>query len=206
MASTPYTGYTPMADVSARLWGLAAIIGAMWVAHYIDPGDWAYRYGIIPRDNAALIGIVTAPILHGSFNHLAINSVFMAINFGQMARIEHWNFWGFLLLAWGMSYGIIWAIHPDTGGMPLVGASALIFAAIGFGLGISLAVGDWVGPAFLAAQIYFLLPIWKVMMLPGPHHEVFMGYTISVDNVSWVGHWVGLLVGFGIAHWKGTTW
>lgn len=190
----------------SRLIGLGVMIAIMWGTFLTDPMGLANQYGIKPRDQSTLIGILAAPFLHGSYGHLIINTLMMVANFGQRAFLEYWNFWGFIAWSIVLTGALAWAFHPDTNGVPIVGASMLIFASIGHGLGISIFVGDWVGPLFLAAQAWLLWPLWQIMLIPGTGTVDFYGYAIDGSNVSVFGHWAGIIVGLGIAHWRGTTW
>ncbi len=193
-------------SAAPRLIGLALFIGAIWAVYLLDPGTWAQQYGIVPREQANLIGIAALPFLHGSLGHIAANTAMIVANFGQRAFLEHWNFLSFIVWSSLLSAALIWLVHPDTGGVPVVGASALIFASVGHGLGISLDCGDWIGPLFIAAQVWLLWPLWQVMMIPGTGVVDLYGYAIDGTNVSVVAHWIGLGVGLFIAYWKGTTW
>ncbi len=50
------------------------IIGLIHLIQYVFEIEFTH-YGIFPRDSKGLIGIITSPLIHGSFNHLFNNSV-----------------------------------------------------------------------------------------------------------------------------------
>lgn len=186
-------------DIYFRRLTLFVFLAVIWAVYLLDPGDWAYRYGVRPRDQAALFGIVAMPFLHANFLHVGVNTTALLINLYQKAAVPWMSFWPFLVVTSLASGGLIWWLHPDTAGAPLVGASALVFAILGHGLATSIRNEDMIGPLFLAAQVIVLWPLWKVMMLPGPHDLVLFGERIDIGNVSWVGHWIGAGVGAAYA-------
>lgn len=49
----------------------------IWLIHFITYlfNIYPYKLGILPRNVEGLIGIVTAPLIHGSFSHLISNTV-----------------------------------------------------------------------------------------------------------------------------------
>src|SRR5258708_34631953 len=68
----------------ASTWGqritvLFAFVGVMWLVRGVDVllarGWMAAEYGIIPRTWGGLAGIITAPFIHASFEHLLSNTV-----------------------------------------------------------------------------------------------------------------------------------
>lgn len=58
----------------ALLWPLlgATILIAIHAVHELFGGDWSHL-GIIPRAFAGVLGIVTSPLIHGSWGHLLAN-------------------------------------------------------------------------------------------------------------------------------------
>lgn len=55
----------------------AALTAALWWIKVLDNAfGWDLRaLGILPRDPAGLLGVLTAPLLHGSFEHLFANTL-----------------------------------------------------------------------------------------------------------------------------------
>jgi membrane associated rhomboid family serine protease len=75
--------HSPMRNESST-WGqritvLVVFVGVMWLVRGVDVllshGWMAAEYGIIPRTWGGLAGIITAPFIHASFEHLLSNTV-----------------------------------------------------------------------------------------------------------------------------------
>ena len=61
--------------------GFAAFVVLLWlieVADYLLPADLD-RYGVMPRDPAYLPNIALVPLLHGGFDHVAANTLPLAV-------------------------------------------------------------------------------------------------------------------------------
>jgi membrane associated rhomboid family serine protease len=64
----------PLTPAFRRAGMVVALMWLVWaVDHLLDLG--LGRYGVLPREPAGLIGVVTAPFLHGSFAHLFANTL-----------------------------------------------------------------------------------------------------------------------------------
>lgn len=61
--------------------GVLAFVIILWVIHIIQAlfhTSFAH-FGILPRDYASLPGILFAPLIHGSFSHIAANSMALLV-------------------------------------------------------------------------------------------------------------------------------
>jgi membrane associated rhomboid family serine protease len=111
---------------------LSAIIAVMWLVEMIDQsvGGALDIYGIIPRSEIGLRGIVFAPFLHGSFYHLAANTVpFVTLGWLIMLR-ETSDFFvvsGITMLVSGLGVWLTGAPNSIH-----IGASGVIFGYLGF--------------------------------------------------------------------------
>lgn len=160
---------------TALLWALE-IVDAV-IDHRLD------QYGVQPRSDEGLLGIVFAPLLHGGWDHISANT-------GPVLVL------GFLTLATGLLRGIaatavIWVV----GGLGVwivagsnsnhIGASGLIFGWIVY-LAIRGIVNKELWEIVLGIVVLFLYggALWGV--LPGQ------------PGISWQGHLFGA-VGGGIA-------
>lgn len=160
----------------AVLWGLEVVDAAI--------GNDLDRWGVRPRSDEGLVGILVAPLLHGGWAHLSANTVPVLVL-------------GFLTLATGLlrglaATGIIWLV----GGLGVwlfagshsvhVGASGLVFG--------------WI--AYLAVRGIVNRSLWEillggvVLLLYG---GVLWGVLPGQPGVSWQGHLFGAVGGLAAA-------
>src|SRR5580700_1315923 len=99
----------------------------LWLIYFIDAAfhlDLA-RFGTRPRELSGLIGIITTPLLHANYEHLASNTVPLLI-LGTMVAYFYEEILGRLLLMLYLLSGFwLWIL-----GMPdqiHIGASGLIY-------------------------------------------------------------------------------
>jgi membrane associated rhomboid family serine protease len=159
----------------------------MWLEEIVDqlaPGDWD-RYGIRPRDPDGLEGIVTAPFLHGGFDHLLANTVpFLvlgaAIAFSGAARVA-------LVTVLVMVVGGLgtWLVAPA--GTVHIGASGLVFGFAAY----LVARGAFSRSLAQIALGVVVLAVWGTSLLQG---------LVPQDGISWQGHLFGA-VGGVLAAW-----
>jgi membrane associated rhomboid family serine protease len=161
---------------------LGACIGAIWLVAFVDAmafGGRLHEFGIEPRTEHGLLGIVAAPLLHGGVDHLVANMIGILIFGGLVMLRSEAHFWTVTLIGALASGAGTWlfgrsALH--------IGASGIIFAYFGY-----LLMTGWferrVG-AFLLSIAVFL--VWGPML-----------YSILPlqSGVSWEGHLFGLLGG-----------
>ncbi len=158
-----------------------SLLGLLWGIHLLN---WAMGYrlnilGIYPRHPFGLIGIFTAPFLHGHFDHLFFNS----IPFFILAS--------FVLLEGVHSFLVISAIIIVLSGLGIwifgrkslhIGASSLIMGYLGYCLMnayyhvtvVSIGVGV-VCLYYFGSMLFSIFP--------------------SDVKVSWEGHFFGLIAG-----------
>ncbi|HEX6159729.1 MAG TPA: rhomboid family intramembrane serine protease, partial [Thermoanaerobaculia bacterium] len=115
-----------------RVTALLAFLGVLWIVwalHQIFPGGVG-MYGVIPRNSDGLRGIITAPFLHLSLDHLIANTIPLAI-LGTLILLRGVRDLVYVILVSGLISGIgIW-IFGSPGTMHF-GASSLVFGFIGF--------------------------------------------------------------------------
>jgi membrane associated rhomboid family serine protease len=158
-------------------------VAVLWLLEIVDAatGHALDAYGIEPRTEDGLVGIVTAPALHFGFDHLVSNTVPVLVL-------------GFLTLATGIARGltataIIWVV----GGLGVwlfaqpfsihAGASVLIFGWI-----VYLVVRG-----FLNKNSLEILIGVAVFLL---YSSVLLGVLPGQPGVSWQGHLFGAIGGF----------
>jgi membrane associated rhomboid family serine protease len=172
----------PRPEVQTGLLVVAAMAAVMWLEEIVDqlaPGDWD-RYGIRPRDPDGLEGIVTAPFLHGGFDHLLANTVpFLvlgaAIAFSGAARVA-------LVTVLVMVVGGLgtWLVAPA--GTVHIGASGLVFGFAAY----LVARGAFSRSLAQIALGAVVLAVWGTTLLQG---------LVPQDGISWQGHLFGAVGG-----------
>jgi len=151
--------------------------------------DLIPRLGVMPREPRGLIGILTAPLLHGGWAHLIANSVALGI-LGFLARHSARKGSGVaVLLAMLCGGALAWA--TGKAGHAHIGASGVAFGLIGFLLVNGLVRGGC-GPLIVTALVGCLFGGALITVLK----------TTSEDGIplSWQMH-VGGLIGGVIAAW-----
>ena len=161
---------------------VGCFVALLWVLEVLDTvsGNRLDAYGVRPRTDEGLVGVVVAPTLHFGFDHLISNTVPVLVL-------------GFLALATGVARGVaatavIWVVAGM--GVWLVGdslsnhagASALVFGWI-----VYLAVRGFLNRSWgqVAVGLVVLLAYGSVLwgVLPGQ------------PGVSWEGHLFGAVGG-----------
>ena len=165
------------------LLGFVALIWFIEIIDWLTPWASMDGWGIRPRSLAGLVGILFAPFLHGSFGHVAANSLPFLLFGGLIMLRRPSHFWAatlFILCLGGFGTwltGATYSVH--------IGASGLIFGYFGYLL--LLGYFERSVPAILQSLLvgfFYGGLIWGV--LPGQ-----MG-------ISWQGHLFGFLAG-GVA-------
>ncbi|NYE36755.1 membrane associated rhomboid family serine protease [Nocardioides cavernae] len=169
-------------------WGTAALLTGgfvlvLWVLEVVDAatGNPLDSYGVRPRTEDGLVGILLAPVLHFGFDHLVSNTVPVLVL-------------GFLTLMTGVARGlaataIIWVVGGlgvwlfAQPGSVHAGASILIFGWIVF----------LVVRGFLNRNTLEILIGVAVFLL---YSSVLLGVLPGQPGVSWQGHLFGALGGF----------
>jgi len=170
---------------SARLDGfrvLAAIVCLMWLSEIVDTvADHRLDgYGIEPRDDDGLIGIVAAPFLHAGFGHLVSNTVPLvamgfAIAFAGAARLLAVT--AIVALVSGLG---TWLVAPAS--TIHIGASGVVFGYATYLLSRGVFNRDLLELAMGAV----VAVLWGGALLGG---------LLPEEGVSWQGHLFGALGG-----------
>jgi len=164
---------------------VGSFVALLWVLEILDTvsGHPLDAYGVQPRSDDGLVGVVVAPALHFGFDHLISNTVPVAVL-------------GFLTLVTGIGRGlaataIIWVVAGM--GVWLVGdtfsnhagASALVFGWI-----VHLAVRGFINRSWGQVAV-------GIVVLVG-YGGVLWGVLPGQPGVSWEGHLFGA-IGGGLA-------
>lgn len=167
----------------------ACIVAVMWavkiieVALNLDLG----RFGVMPLSVQGLVGILTIPFLHGSWEHLISNSIPVLVLgtalyycYPTLANRVMLLIWlGSGLLTWCL--GIPGSIH--------IGASALIY-----GLNFFLIVSG-----FIRGNRQLIVISLIMVFLYGSFIWGMIPALAKPQNISWEGHLSGAIVGIMLA-------
>ena len=159
-----------------------AFVALLWVLEIVDAatGHPLDAYGVQPRSEEGLVGVLVAPVLHFGFDHLVSNTVPVAVL-------------GFLALVTGLARGLLaTAIIWLVGGLGVwlfagaqtthAGASVLVFGWIVF----------LVVRGFLTGRLAEILIGVVVFLL---YSGALLGMLPGQPGVSWQGHLFGAIGG-----------
>jgi membrane associated rhomboid family serine protease len=164
------------------LGGTLAVFWAVFVVNTLLRGS-LFRLGVIPRTTIGLRGILFAPFLHGSLNHLVANSIpFVVLGWMVMLRDER-HFIPVTLAGIAGSGLMAWLLGAP--GSVHIGASGLIFGYLGF-----LMLSGWYARSFGSILLSVVVTlVWGSLIL---------GMMPGEAGVSWQAH-VGGFVGGVVA-------
>lgn len=179
-----------MSKGAPGLWGSsiipARLVFLMWAAfslQYIYGIDLTFL-GIKPRSLTGLIGIITAPIIHGSRTHLISNTIpllflgttlfFFYERIGRTVFFRCYFFTNFL----------VWLLSPRISYH--IGASGLIYGLASFLIVFGLLRKDFLS---------LLISIGVIIVYGG----IFYGILPTESGISWESHLAGAIVGMATA-------
>jgi membrane associated rhomboid family serine protease len=140
-------------------------------------------HGILPRHLNSLAGILWAPFLHGSFRHLAANTVPLLILGG-------------IICARGRSQFVL----VTFAGIILGGGLTWLFARTAYHVGASGLIFSYFG--YLASLAYFRRNIGTFLLslacIVG-YGGMLKGMVPTSAPISWEGHVAGLVAGIAVA-------
>ncbi|QBX55033.1 rhomboid family intramembrane serine protease [Nocardioides seonyuensis] len=170
-----------------RSWQQAGLLAGgfvvlLWVLEIVDvvSGNQLDEYGVRPRTDEGLVGVVLAPVLHFGWDHLVGNTVPVLVL-------------GFLALVSGLARGllataVIWVV---------AGLGVWLFAGDGsIHLGASSLIFGWIAylvvRGFLTGHPMEILVGVAVFLLYG---STLLGVLPGQPGISWQGHLFGALGG-----------
>lgn len=159
---------------------------AVHTAEVLLPGHFWTWAGILPRTTSGLLGVLFAPVLHGSWQHLMVNTGPLLVLLALLFMNPRYRPWSSLALLWiGSGLGT-WLI--GRGGTMHIGASGLIYALVAF-----LVVAGWRVRHWFA----MLVAVGVVVFYGG----LFLGAIpwLVEKGVSWEGHLMGAVAGVLVA-------
>ncbi len=177
--------------MKAAIASVAMLVALVWGVGGLNAlFDYRFsEYGIVPRTVDGLIGIPLMPFLHGSFDHLVVNTAPLAVLGGLVAVQGSRKFWMATVAITLVGGGALWVVGRNA---VHVGASGLIFGYFGY-----LIARAWYTRSLLAVFIAIVVAV------------VYGGILLGVlpffqQGVSWEGHLTGLIAGVLAARvmWK----
>ena len=182
MARARAGGFFPAVQTSFRLVGLMFFLKALEV---LFPISFA-RFGIVPRTQEGLIGVLFSPLLHGNGAHLLANAPPLFILLTLLFWDRKYHPARTLALIWLASGLGTWLIgrngdaaHPTVH----IGASSVIY-----GLVVYLLVAG------------FLMDSWRAVFVAigvgVAYGGIFYGVLPQAGPISWEGHLCGAIAGF----------
>ena len=168
--------------VKATVASVALLLALMWIVGMVNI-LFDYRlseYGVVPRTVDGLIGIPLMPFLHGSFDHLLVNTLPAVILGGLVAIQGSKKFLTATVFITLVGGGALWVVGRSA---VHVGASGLIFGYFGY-----LIARAWYTRSLGAVLIAVVVAV------------VYGGILLGVlpffqEGVSWEGHLTGLIAG-----------
>jgi membrane associated rhomboid family serine protease len=168
--------FAPIIALTAACW-LVFVVNNLLLGGHLD------QYGIIPRHLRGLPGIIWAPFLHGSFRHIAANTVPLLILGGVLCARSKSEFAMVAVAGTLLGGGLTWLFAR---GASHIGASGLIFCFFGY----------------LTSLAYFrrtfgTLILSAVCLLA--YGGMLKGIVPTATAISWEGHLAGLVAGIALA-------
>lgn len=175
-----------LADIGRELrahgWILGVAIALLWAIEIANAvtGHSLVAFGIHPRETVGLVGILAAPFLHGSLDHLIANTLpFLILGWFVMLR-ETWHFFAVTIATIVLAGLGTWLVGQSNS--VHVGASGVIFGYLGY-----LMLGGW-----FERRIGTILGSLLVAVLYG---GLVLGVLPGTPGISWEGHLFGFLSG-----------
>jgi membrane associated rhomboid family serine protease len=145
------------------------------------------RFGIVPRTEWGLIGVIFSPLLHASFSHVIANSVPLFVLLLVLFSDRRYYAAKTLALIWVASGLGTWII--GRGGSVHIGASSIVFGLIVYLIVAGLLMGSW-RAAIIAVLVFLLFGVSLLGVLP------------HAGPISWEGHLCGAAAGLWAARWN----
>ena len=165
------------------------IVALMWLVKIIEVsfGIDLGRFGVVPHTAKGLLGILTLPFLHGSWEHLFSNTVPILV-LGTALYYCYPTLANRVLLITYLASGLLtWCIgNPDT---THIGASALVY-----GLNLFL-----ITSGFIRGNRMLIVIALIMVFLYGSFIWGMIPSLAIPQNISWEGHLSGAMIGVLLA-------
>lgn len=168
--------------IKAQATVLGGMLAVMWGAFALTAltGGALLSLGVIPRSAIGLRGILFAPFLHGSFNHLLANTIPFAL-LGWLVMLRDARHFTTVTIYAMIGSGLAaWLLGAS--GSVHIGASGLIFGYLGF-----LMLAGW----FARSAGSIIMSIIVTIMWGG----IVFGVVPGQAGISWQAHFGGFVGG-----------
>lgn len=144
------------------------------------------RLGIVPREAAALPGILLSPLLHNDLRHFLANFLPLLVLCFALGRLMPLQFWWIIAALVAGTGMLVWLLARRC---LHLGASGLIYALFGF---LTL-------QGFLGGHMLYLLVSIVLLAL---YSRLLWGVLPTTARTSWESHLLGLVTGLALAWGK----
>lgn len=164
------------------------LLAVMWIVRALDdalPGSWNQMFGIISWSLDGLDGILLSPGLHGSWSHLASNSLpFLLL--GLLVALDGvGRFWAVTVIVALIGGTGTWLVNAP--GTVTVGASGLVFGYFGY-----LLIRAFVARSLGHGILYALIALVIAGLYGG---SMWIGIFGAGEGISWQAHLFGAVGG-----------
>ncbi len=161
---------------------LLVIIWAVHIYKYTSQLSLA-QWGVYPREIDGLIGVLTSPLIHGSWEHLFSNSVPLFVSSTMIHFFYKRVAWPSFILIYLLTGAAVWMFGRSV---YHIGASGVVYGLIAFIFGSGI----------FRRNIKSIILALVVTIL-------YSGYLSGVlpiqEGVSWESHLMGAIMGMGVA-------
>lgn len=169
----------PIRDSAVLVGGFVALL---WVIEIVDTivGNRLDDYGVRPRSDEGLLGIVFAPLLHGGFGHLLSNTLPLLVLGFLIALSGIGRALAATAVIWVIAGIGTWLIAPDNTNH--IGASSLVFGFV----------------TYLVARGFFTRQFGQIalgVLVLVVYGGILWGVLPGQPGISWQGHLFGAVGG-----------
>jgi membrane associated rhomboid family serine protease len=176
-------------ELERVVWLMFGVVALLWVAEIVDAVAFdgsLDRFGIHPRSGVGILGVLTSPLLHGGFGHLASNTVGLLM-FGTLVAMWSRREFALVALASVLVGGLgVWLIGERNS--THIGASGVVFGYFGYVL-----ARGWYERKFVSIALSICIALTFGSLLTG----AIPG--LAGWGISWEGHLFGLIGGVLVA-------
>ena len=169
-------------DFESALFTSLALVAALFLVEGLDLVLRLHlqRFGIVPRTEAGLPGILFAPLLHANLRHLLSNAAPLFVLLVLLLSNRAYHPYATLAWVWGASGAGTWLI--GRGDAVHIGASSVVF-----GLAAFLIVAGFLMQSWRSAAVALFVAVC--------YGGIFYGVLPQAGPISWEGHLCGAVAG-----------